>query len=106
MIGEFGGIGAFVPGKEWAPNQCSTYLRAKTPQEEADLYVQMAGNITLYRDSPGVSVSIYTQITDVEVRARVGGARRPLCGARLCASPRRRPANARLSFPLPPAAAE
>lgn len=69
MIGEFGGIGAFVPGKEWAPGQCSTYLRAKDPQEEADLYVQMAGNITLYRDSPGVSVSIYTQITDVEVRA-------------------------------------
>jgi hypothetical protein len=66
MIGEFGGLGAFVPGKEWAPGQCSTYLRAKDPQEEADLYVQMAGNITVYRDTPGVSVSIYTQITDVE----------------------------------------
>jgi hypothetical protein len=66
MIGEFGGIGAFIPGREWAPGQCSTYLRAATPQQEADLYVQMAGNITLYRDSPGVSVSVYTQITDVE----------------------------------------
>lgn len=66
MIGEFGGVGAFIKGKEWAPGQCGTYLKAKDPQEEADLYAMMAGNITLYRDNPGVSVSIYTQITDVE----------------------------------------
>ena len=28
MIGEFGGIGAFIQGKEWA--NCHTYLPAKT----------------------------------------------------------------------------
>lgn len=60
--GEFGGLGAFITGKEWAPSQCSTYLKCDTPQIEADLYVQMAGNISLYKNSPGVSVSIYTQV--------------------------------------------
>ena len=28
MIGEFGGIGAFVLGKEWKPRSCHTYLHA------------------------------------------------------------------------------
>ena len=66
MIGEFGGLGAFITGKEWAPGKCGTYLHCDTPQIEADLYVQMAGNISLYKNNPGTSVSIYTQITDVE----------------------------------------
>ena len=25
MVGEFGGIGAFVEGREWVANKCSTY---------------------------------------------------------------------------------
>jgi hypothetical protein len=66
MIGEFGGLGWFAAGKEWAPGQCSTYLKCDSPQQEADLYCEMAGNITSYKELPGVSVSIYTQITDVE----------------------------------------
>ena len=66
MVGEFGGIGAFIPGSEWAAGQCSTYLKADSPQQEADYYVQMAGNLSIYRDAPGVSACIYTQITDVE----------------------------------------
>lgn len=41
MIGEFGGIGAFVSGKEWVPGQCGTYLHVDTPQDEADTYVNM-----------------------------------------------------------------
>merc|ERR1712058_121351 len=28
MVGEFGGIGAFIPGKEWVPKGCFTYLPA------------------------------------------------------------------------------
>ena len=35
MIGEFGGIGAFVQGKEWVPEKCGTYLKAATPDVEA-----------------------------------------------------------------------
>jgi len=64
MIGEFGGIGAFVSGHEWVPNQCQTYLHVDTPQDEADTYVKMMQTITSQRQDS--SVSIYTQITDVE----------------------------------------
>jgi hypothetical protein len=35
MIGEFGGIGAFIPGREWRPGQCHTYLPAINPAQEA-----------------------------------------------------------------------
>ena len=31
MQGEYGGIGAFVKGKEWVPGQCHTYLKVPTP---------------------------------------------------------------------------
>jgi hypothetical protein len=41
MIGEFGGIGAFVSGKEWVPGECSTYLYVDTPAEEASTYINM-----------------------------------------------------------------
>lgn len=41
MIGEFGGIGAFVKGKEWWPNACHTYLPVKTPSDEANTYISM-----------------------------------------------------------------
>jgi len=64
MQGEFGGIGAFIAGHEWIPKKCEAYLVASTPQEEADLYVQMAEK--LYQNKGDVSVTIYTQITDVE----------------------------------------
>lgn len=64
MEGEFGGIGAFITGHEWVPNQCTTYLEVDTPQEEADTYVAMAD--TLFDERMDVSCSIYTQITDVE----------------------------------------
>merc|ERR1712187_741351 len=35
MVGEFGGIGAFIPGKEWVPKGCFSYLPVKTPSEQA-----------------------------------------------------------------------
>ena len=41
MIGEFGGIGAFVAGHEWWPAQCSTYLHVDTPLDEANVYINM-----------------------------------------------------------------
>lgn len=65
MIGEFGGIGAFVPGKEWKPTACHTYLHAPLPGDEADLYIKMAGQIQGRVDH--VSASVYTQTTDLEL---------------------------------------
>ena len=67
MVGEFGGIGTFQTGvHEWANGQCGTYLKEPTPQAYTDVYVQMIGNLTVYKDDPGVSACIYTQTTDVE----------------------------------------
>ena len=67
MIGEFGGVGYFVPGKEWVPNKCHTYLKASTAAKEASLYVQMAEKMVTMQHTEGLSASIYTQITDVEL---------------------------------------
>lgn len=65
MIGEFGGIGAFIKGKEWVPGKCHTYKGASTPKEEADIYVGMAKTIESRVDH--VSASVYTQTTDLEL---------------------------------------
>jgi len=64
MLGEFGGIGAFVAGHEWVPKQCGTYLPVSTPEDEANTYIQMAKQIQAHKAD--ISVSIYTQIADVE----------------------------------------
>jgi len=64
MLGEFGGIGAFIDGHEWVPGQCQTYLPVNTPEEEADTYIQMVGIIK--SEKTDLSATIYTQITDVE----------------------------------------
>ena len=64
QVGEFGGIGAFVLGKEWKPQSCHTYLHVDTPSDEADTYVAMAH--TLLNHSDHISASVYTQTTDVE----------------------------------------
>eukprot|EP00040_Diaphanoeca_grandis_P039529 m.259317 g.259317 ORF g.259317 m.259317 type:complete len:721 (-) comp37890_c0_seq1:266-2428(-) len=65
MIGEFGGIGAFVTGKEWKPNACHTYLHVDTPADEASTYIKMAATIQSRVDH--VSASVYTQTTDLEL---------------------------------------
>ena len=65
MIGEFGGIGAFVEGKEWKPKSCHTYLHVDTPHDEAATYVNMSKTIASRVDH--VSASVYTQTTDVEL---------------------------------------
>eukprot|EP00730_Choanoeca_flexa_P016732 TRINITY_DN7969_c0_g2_i3.p1 TRINITY_DN7969_c0_g2~~TRINITY_DN7969_c0_g2_i3.p1 ORF type:complete len:498 (+),score=126.76 TRINITY_DN7969_c0_g2_i3:686-2179(+) len=64
MVGEFGGIGAFVEGKEWWPHRCHTYLKVDTPAEEASTYIAMTKALLRNRN---VSASVYTQITDVEL---------------------------------------
>jgi len=66
MQGEFGGIGAFVSGKEWVASRCHTYLPVATPGDEADVYVNMTRTLIEHK-ALGLSVSVYTQITDVEL---------------------------------------
>ena len=66
MIGEFGGIGTFVSGKQWVPEKCTTYLHVNTSQSLSDTYIDMAKNM-LAQIPRGLSSSIYTQITDVEL---------------------------------------
>eukprot|EP00041_Stephanoeca_diplocostata_P012112 m.202098 g.202098 ORF g.202098 m.202098 type:complete len:600 (-) comp18815_c0_seq2:222-2021(-) len=67
MIGEFGGIGAFISGKEWVPDKCHTYLKAGNATDEANKYIAMAATIAKYQKDKQVSASVYTQITDVEL---------------------------------------
>jgi hypothetical protein len=64
MIGEYGGIGAFVAGHEWVPGQCQTYLAVATPTDEANTYISMVQ--TIQGEKMDVSACVYTQITDVE----------------------------------------
>jgi len=64
MLGEFGGIGAFVQGHMWTPDQCFAYEANPNPQAQADMYGQMADFILSVRFD--LSATIYTQITDLE----------------------------------------
>jgi hypothetical protein len=64
MIGEYSGIGAFVSGHEWTPGQCSSYETLPNPAAQAELFINMTKLILAERSK--VSVSIATQITDVE----------------------------------------
>jgi len=63
-LGEYGGIGAFVPGKAWVPDKCHTYLKVDTPEDAVQVYVNMTLSM---REEPMLSASVYTQITDVEL---------------------------------------
>ena len=65
MQGEYGGIGAFTPGREWSPGQCFAYLANPDAQAEAEVFVNMT-KVLVQNKAKGVSVSVFTQITDVE----------------------------------------
>ena len=54
-----------MPGKEWKPKACHTYLHTPLPADEADAYIKMAGQIQARVDH--VSASVYTQTTDLEL---------------------------------------
>jgi hypothetical protein len=64
MVGEFGGMGYFQPGKEWVPGGCFAYVKSPSSGAQANLYITMVGQLYGYRDD--VSASVYTQTTDLE----------------------------------------
>jgi hypothetical protein len=63
MVGEYGGIGAFLPGKEWVPHKCHAYKGAATPAEEASIYIQMARMLLNW--TANLSAAIYTQVRPI-----------------------------------------
>ena len=74
MLGEFGGVGAFVAGKEWRPptpthKSCFAYnlplAPLATPADEAQAYIKMTDTLLSWSDT--LSASVYTQISDVEL---------------------------------------
>ena len=65
MIGEYGGLGAFVSGKEWVENGCYAYERVDSTYDFAIKYVNLT-QMVLANDKYFTSAVIYTQITDVE----------------------------------------
>ncbi len=53
MVGEYGGMGAFVKGKEWVPGKCHAYLENATPSDQASTYLQMLAQITALKVTRG-----------------------------------------------------
>jgi hypothetical protein len=66
-FGEYGGIGAFVDGKAWVTGACHTYLKVDTPDDEAAVFLNMSQTLVQRKRNDGVSIAVYTQITDVEL---------------------------------------
>merc|ERR1712154_234397 len=64
MVGEYGGIGYFVPEKEWAKGECYGYKEVATAQDFAQYYVQMS--YAILKNKGDIAVVIYTQLTDIE----------------------------------------
>jgi len=68
MVGEFGGIGAFISGHEWQTKSggsgCFAYLVNPDAQNMTDTYLEMVQLLQANRHA--VSASVFTQITDVE----------------------------------------
>jgi hypothetical protein len=60
MVGEYGGIGAFITGKEWVPFKCHAYKKVTTPAEQASTYIQMARMLLNW--TANISAAIYTQV--------------------------------------------
>ncbi len=98
MVGEFGGIGAFVAEKEWVPAACHVWyhLNVKTPEDEAKAYVGMAETLR-ERIADGLAASIYTQASHLQPPPRPSPApqRAPLDPVTACPPDRRRRARVR-----------
>lgn len=64
-LGEFGGVGLFVPGHMWpVPNNAYRYTATKSTL--TDDYVLQLSHLEQWMKYKGLSVVIYTQTTDVE----------------------------------------
>ena len=64
LLGEYGGIGAIVKGKEWRVGGCHSYGEEPTPAAQAVAFTAMAAS--LQSKVGHLSGAILTQITDIE----------------------------------------
>lgn len=64
VVGEFGGIGVFIPGHQWNPGSQWGYIQEKPAGLKAK-YTIMNQHLKLF-EADGMSGSIYTQPFDVE----------------------------------------
>ncbi|AQQ08666.1 Beta-galactosidase [Sedimentisphaera cyanobacteriorum] len=65
VCGEYGGIGMRVEGHMWEEDSWS-YTMAETGEELERIYDSYIQTLVQYREDPGYSGAVYTQITDVE----------------------------------------
>jgi beta-galactosidase/beta-glucuronidase len=65
VLGEFGGLGLRVKGHTWQKEHWG-YKKFGTADSLLSVYKEFYDLVASFRDDPGLSASIYTQITDVE----------------------------------------
>lgn len=66
VLGEFGGLGLAMDGHTWKKEHWGYQGMAGTDQLTGR-YEKFLQTVYKYRDDPGLSAAVYTQITDVEV---------------------------------------
>ena len=66
LLGEYGGVLLTVQDHQWAPGKCHGYRTVSSGKELTDVYVSYIDTIQQLKTNPGLSASIYTQISDVE----------------------------------------
>jgi hypothetical protein len=65
VLGEFGGLGLPVEGHTWVRENWG-YRNMKDRQELINKYEEFYSTVWKFKENPGLSASVYTQITDVE----------------------------------------
>ncbi|MFL5244781.1 MAG: sugar-binding domain-containing protein [Gemmataceae bacterium] len=67
VLGEFGGLGLPTEGHLWVKNKKNWgYEVMKSPVELTRKYERFLAQVWSFKDKPGLSAAVYTQITDVE----------------------------------------
>ncbi|MFK9090120.1 FIMAH domain-containing protein [Bacillus salipaludis] len=66
VLGEYGGLGLFVPGNEWNSNVFNYELQA-SKEQLTTRYLGLIEKIKKLKEESGLSAAVYTQITDVEI---------------------------------------
>ncbi|WNG17287.1 AbfB domain-containing protein [Cystobacter fuscus] len=67
VLGEFGGLGMRISGHEWSPGNGFGYGELYTTSASLTArYLELMAGQRALLDNPGLSASVYTEITDVE----------------------------------------
>jgi hypothetical protein len=66
VLGEFGGLGLPVEDHLWGKEKNWGYRVMKDKAELTKKYERLLAGVYQYKDKPGLSAAVYTQLTDVE----------------------------------------